>query len=767
MSETSKRCIVIIDESGKIQEIPLKNESTERYRWGRDVGQNEIVTNSAVISRTHGKFKVTPDALLYADLGSTNGTYAECGGTKTFIHASKSYTILKSGDMLRVQSPKGDREGSVLVLYSEDGQKGKWNFCPIGGTNLNIGRGHENDIVLHHPGVSRKHAIIERQGDRYDLVDCRSANGIIVNEHVMDGKRQLQDKDVIRIQNCILIYTNGGIFYKSTAQGVGLNVRHIKKVVGKGKKILDDVSLDIEGNEFVAIIGGSGAGKTTLMNAISGFDGKKEGEVLFGGMDLNKNFPVLKSLIGYVPQQDIIYENLTLKRMLYYTAKMKMPKDTSKAEIEKRILDVLDMVELSEHQNTYIRKLSGGQKKRASIAVELLADPSLFFLDEPTSGLDPGTEKKLMTMLSRLSKSQGKTIIMVTHTTQSLDLCDKVIFMGEGGRLCFCGTCEEAKMFFDTDNLVDIYNEMTDQPKVWAEQYRNCVPLQQIQADSEQKVLKKKKSSGFRQFGILSARYAELIKNDVPRLVMLLLQPVLIAFLLGIVADNDVFKIYESTKTIFFALSCAGIWIGLFNSIQEICKERTILKREYMGNMKLWSYTLSKFVIQILLGAVQAVIMTLVFQFAVGLPEKGILYSNSFAEVFITTWLTVIASMALGFVVSAVVKSGDKAMTCAPFVLIIQLLFSGILFELKGFGKNIAYFTISKWSVESYGSIAHLNKLKTRMQEAVPGTEHEFEKIFEFSRNHLLQHWGVLLLMMLVCGVLTTVILRSVSKDGR
>ena len=164
MSETSKRCIVIIDERGKIQEIPLKNESTERYRWGRDVGQNEIVTNSAVISRTHGKFKVTPDALLYADLGSTNGTYAECGGTKTFIHASKSYTILKSGDMLRVQSPKGDREGSVLVLYSEDGQKGKWNFCPIGGTNLNIGRGHENDIVLHHPGVSRKHAIIERQG---------------------------------------------------------------------------------------------------------------------------------------------------------------------------------------------------------------------------------------------------------------------------------------------------------------------------------------------------------------------------------------------------------------------------------------------------------------------------------------------------------------------------------------------------------------------------------------------------------------------------
>ena len=203
---------------------------------------------------------------------------------------------------------------------------------------------------------------------------------------------------------------------------------------------MNDVSCEIRPNEFVAIIGGSGAGKTTLMNAISGFEQEFTGKVYCNNVDLVAQFQHLKNIIGFVPQQDIIYENLTLKRMLLYTAKLKMPEDTKKQEMEQRIEAVLKMVDLLEHQNTYIRKLSGGQKKRASIAVELLADPKLFFLDEPTSGLDPGTEKNLMETLSRLAKEQNKTIIMVTHTTQNLHLCDKIIFMGPGsGSRCYPG----------------------------------------------------------------------------------------------------------------------------------------------------------------------------------------------------------------------------------------------------------------------------------------------------------------------------------------
>lgn len=761
------RYLTIIDDAGKVWDIPLESLHKERFFWGRDVEKCDIVTVSPVISRIHGKFKIVPQGLLYADVGSTNGTYVENAAGRRFVQKSKSYVCLKDGDMLRVQPSDGSLRSSVLLLYTEHTRQGKWQKLVLGADRITIGRGKENDIVLKHMGISRVHAVLNKQGDTYAISDCNSTNGLLVNENTLCGKRTLKDKDVIRILNSVLLFTKNGVYYKSSMQGVSLRIRNMNKTVSGGKQILTNVSLDIESNEFVAIIGGSGAGKSTLMNAISGFDKKREGTVLFNGIHLDDNFSVLKSLIGYVPQQDIIYENLTLRRMLLYTAKLKMPEDTAKEEIEKRICDVLEMVELTEHQNTYIRKLSGGQKKRASIAVELLADPSLFFLDEPTSGLDPGTEKKLMATLSRLSKSQGKTIVMVTHTTQSLDLCDKVIFMGQGGRVCFWGSCEEAKMFFDTDNLVDIYNKMAMQPQEWAAQYAGCVPLEPVGAYEENHVPEKKKFSGIRQFGILTMRYAELIKNDLPRLLLLLLQPVLIALLLGIVADSRVFEIYESTKSILFALSCAGIWIGLFNSIQEICKERAVLKREYMGNLKLWSYTLSKFIIQTIAGALQAAIITVVFQFAVGLPEKGILFENSFSEIFVTVWLTITASMALGFILSAVVKSGDKAMACAPFVLIIQLLFSGILFELKGMGSKIAYATIIKWSVESLGSISDLNSLTMKMQEELPGIEHEFQEIFEFSKTHLISNWAILAVMAVLCGVATTVLLRGVAKDGR
>lgn len=259
------------------------------------------------------------------------------------------------------------------------------------------------------------------------------------------------------------------------------------------------------------------------------------------------------------------------------------------------------MVDLVEHQKTYIRKLSGGQKKRASIAVELLADPKLFFLDEPTSGLDPGTEKNLMISLKKLARQQNKTIIMVTHTTANLHLCDKIIFMGPGGRLCFCGNVEEAKAFYQTDDLVNIYNMIAEDPEACERKYRNARQREKNPGTAGERKpipVKRSKNARFQQFLVLAQRYGELMFHDTQRLLVLLLQPCLIAALLYVVADKDIFKIYESTKSMLFALSCSGIWIGLFNSIQEICKERTIVKREYMANLRLPGYVMSKFVFQ-------------------------------------------------------------------------------------------------------------------------------------------------------------------------
>ena len=447
----------IIDAGGTLKEYPLNPSGEARFTLGRSNECNIRVECSGV-SGVHGKFKWINGKLYYADVGSTNGTYINKGGTTFFEKGSKTYVPLVDGDFISIHGKSSDAYNHFIMLYTEHDDGAQWTKVDIGNEKITIGRSANSDIVVNHVGASRQHAVITTYKDGYAIQDLSSMNGVFLNGSLIKQPVKLRDNDLITILNMKIIYNSGFLYYRSRQNGVSLSVRNLYKKVNGNRYILNDVNLDIGSNEFVAIIGGSGAGKSTVMNAISGFDKEVTGQVTCDGMDMHKNFSTLKNIIGYVPQEDIIYNNLTLRRMLYYTAKLKMPKDVSASEIEARITKVLEMVELSQHQNTYIRKLSGGQKKRASIAVEMLADPSLFFLDEPTSGLDPGTEKNLMQTLNRLAKLQGKTIIMVTHTTQSLHLCDKIVFMGPGGKLCFCGTVDEARIFFQTENLVDMYN---------------------------------------------------------------------------------------------------------------------------------------------------------------------------------------------------------------------------------------------------------------------------------------------------------------------
>lgn len=767
----SKRTLTIIDTASHLTEICLDDFGKSKLILGRNKEGSDIVISDSIVSKLHGSFILQGNTTWYADCGSSNGTFVEEYGQTRLLDEKHGYVELHDKSVLRIGN-LSDPDKMILILYKTSTEQEVWKSQTLGSMTVNIGRAAGNEIILKHPGVSNHHCQIRFENGKYILCDKRSANGVMVNGRNVIHQVNLRDKDIIQILDFQLCFSNQCIYYKSTMRGISLTVCGINKYVGSGnkkKQILKDVSCEIQGNEFVAIIGGSGAGKTTLMNAISGFEPDFEGKVFCNGIDLIGQFQNLKNIIGFVPQQDIIYENLTLKRMLYYTAKLKMPEDTLNVEIHQRITEVLKMVDLDEHRNTYIRKLSGGQKKRASIAVELLADPKLFFLDEPTSGLDPGTEKNLMMTLSRLSKEQNKTIIMVTHTTQNLQLCDKIIFMGPGGRMCFCGNVNAARAFYQTDNLVNIYNMIAANPQMWEQRFSETGGIKgqfQVMEGSEE-LVKPKNESSFRQFRILLCRYAELMKNDYSRLLVLLLQPFLIAILLYIVADKEIFNIYESTKSMLFALSCSGIWIGLFNSIQEICKERVIVKREYMANLKLPGYVFSKFVLQAVLGFVQAFILTYIFLKFIDKEREGIFFDSFGTEIFLTIWLTILVAVTMGFVISSVVKTGDKAMVVAPFVLIIQLLFSGILFNLKGIGEKISYCTISRWSVESLGSISKLNKLQLRMQEDYPMLEHKAEAFFKATKGHLIQTWSILIVMTVFFMTVSIFMLRSISKDRR
>ena len=469
-SENRQASRMIVLAGTNFYDYDLKAFGKDRILFGRDSDRCDIVIPMSTISGVHGKIKFANGKTYVGDVGSTNGTYLYRGEIYEWMKPRKYYQK-ESGDwILRIDAKNHVSNQSAVIILTDSLQKSAWQCQTLSEGLTLIGRGSDNTIVMDSPGISRKHAAIMNQNGVYTIIDYGSMNGVYVNGKRVNRDEQIAEKDMIQIANFLFFVVDGKLLYQGAMSGVSLRLENISKEVGRGagrKKILNQVYGDIGSNEFVAIIGGSGAGKTTVMNAMSGFDRDIEGNVFCNGIDLRRNFNSLKNMIGFVPQQDIIYENLKLKKMLLYTAKMKMPSDTTRAEMELRIYKVLEMVDLTQHADTYIRKLSGGQKKRASIAVELLADPGLFFLDEPTSGLDPDTEQSLMHTLASLSKSEGKTIIMVTHTTQSIHLCDKVIFMGPGGKICYCGPPSEMNEYFGKQDLVEIYNELAVNTDNW------------------------------------------------------------------------------------------------------------------------------------------------------------------------------------------------------------------------------------------------------------------------------------------------------------
>ncbi len=772
-----KAYLNIIDGQGMIQKVSLNSFKKEYITFGTD-SQNDIVLpkRDNYVSRRHGLLRMINGRVYYRDINNSNGSYVISPSYSGFLKNTGYDVELDDNSVIKIGNLMNSSRMTVLWLtYMSD--LDNLERILLNGNSITIGRDGANDITLDNPYISKVHArLYMSHGGSYVISDNSSRSGVLVDGIPVMDQAVLKDKDVIQILGYQLLYSQNCIYYKKKASGIVLRAVNISKVVDNGKKILDGVNLEIKGNEFVAIIGGSGAGKSTLMGVLNGFDKKHTGDVYYNNISITKNFNSIKDIIGYVPQDDIVYENLTLRDMLRYSAELRMPADQTDEEISHRIDEVLATLDLTANQNTYIRKLSGGQKKRASIAVELLADPKVFFLDEPTSGLDPGTEKNLMQAMSRLSKEQERTIVMVTHTTQSLHLCDKVIFMGPGGRLCFVGSVDEAKTFFNTDDLTEIYNLIAEDPVYWAETYRRGqgARTQSISGNPGEAVkTKKNKVSGLYQFAVIFERYVHLSMNDWKKMAIQLATPVIMGIIIWFIADENFLKTYSGTKSILFTMSCAAIWIGLFAAIQEVCKERNILKREYMANLRLRSYVSAKFFVLMMLCIVQSLLLVttsivmLRFKYSgddeIELTAENTLFGTDkgiTTEMLITIWLTMLASVALGLLISSFFRNSDKATTIAPFVLIIQLVFSGMLFQLEGAKETISYITFSRWSVDALGRISNLRLL----EGYIDGMD---ENMFEWSVNGLLSDWIILIIMTVVCLLLSAVVLRNISRDSR
>lgn len=347
-SENRQASRMIVLAGTNFYDYDLKAFGKDRILFGRDSDRCDIVIPMSTISGVHGKIKFANGKTYVGDVGSTNGTYLYRGEIYEWMKPRKYYQK-ESGDwILRIDAKSHVSNQSAVIILTDSLQKSAWQCQTLSEGLTLIGRGSDNTIVMDSPGISRKHAAIMNQNGVYTIIDYGSMNGVYVNGKRVNRDERIAEKDMIQIANFLFFVVDGKLLYQGAMSGVSLRLENISKEVGRGtgrKKILNQVYGDIGSNEFVAIIGGSGAGKTTVMNAMSGFDRDIEGNVFCNGIDLRRNFNSLKNMIGFVPQQDIIYENLKLKKMLLYTAKMKMSSDTTRAEMELRIYKVLEMVE--------------------------------------------------------------------------------------------------------------------------------------------------------------------------------------------------------------------------------------------------------------------------------------------------------------------------------------------------------------------------------------------------------------------------------------
>ncbi|HET9918888.1 MAG TPA: ATP-binding cassette domain-containing protein, partial [Ktedonobacteraceae bacterium] len=406
-------------------------------------------------------------------------------------------------------------------------------------------------IQLDHPQVSARHAVLRKSGSGHLLIDRNSTNHTYVNGRSIT-RTLLKRGDEIHIGPFQYIYQGGLLQPITSNQVIDIKAFQLKRTVmkdGKHVPLLNDISLAIPACSFVALVGASGAGKSTLMDALNGVR-PVDGKVYYDGKDYYASFEAFRAQIGYVPQDDIVHRELTVERALSYAARLRLPDDFSSMQIRQRVNEVLHDVEMYEHRSKLITKLSGGQRKRVSIALELLAKPSVFFLDEPTSGLDPGLDRKLMKLLRNLAR-KGQTIVLVTHATANIMECDYVCFLSEGSMVYF-GPPEKATRFFKVkdEDFTDIYIQLEEakRNKRTPEQvnkfrtssdYREYVEkllgrntVVAMPQPGQQKTKTRPRGNPWRQFGLLSLRYLELLIKDWKNLLILALQAPIIALIL-------------------------------------------------------------------------------------------------------------------------------------------------------------------------------------------------------------------------------------------
>jgi ABC-type multidrug transport system ATPase subunit/predicted component of type VI protein secretion system len=712
----------------------------ERVTLGR-ASDNSIVLASRIVSGHHAVLERSGDGYRIRALPEAANPILLSG------ESLREAKRLSDGDTLRIGSQ--DPGMMVTLVYlspAEAGQKSKAEPINFAGKDrLQIGRDPSNDVVLASPTVSRYHAVVERIGQRYRVRDLNSSNGTFVNEQRISGEVWLQAGDVIHIGPHRFVLGEDQLAQVQDGGGMQVEILGLNKWVRKDLNLLKNISLLFQPKEFIVVVGQSGGGKSTLLDAVAGFRPATHGQVLVNNIDIYRHFDAIRNEIGFVPQKDIIHMELTVYQALDYAAKLRMPADTTREERHQRIMEVLQDLDLAHRKDVQISGLSGGQQKRVSIGVELLTKPGLFFLDEPTSGLDPGTETALMHLMRRLA-DQGRTIILITHATKNVMLADKVVFLARGGYVAWFGPPDQALQYFDQFReerdrrakpmeFDEIYAILDDPSKgkaeEWARRYlqhpayqehvvrplqalgRNISDVIQSPAAKESanrlayKPLRNR-VSGLRQFAILSARNIKILFRDRASLVLMLVSAPLTAMLdvlLAVILGRDLFSFSEGDAAnaivSLFQPIIFAIMIGGLSQMREFVKEAEIFKRERLVNLKVLPYVMSKIWVAALLALYQAATYTIIHYLAFKMPGGTL----EFLLFYLTLTLATLAGMMLGLLASAVAPNANAAPLIVILLIIPQVVLGGALIPMP---SSISAVTVSRWAFEPIVGITGL-----------------------------------------------------------
>jgi len=592
---------------------------------------------------------------------------------------------------------------------------------------LRIGRAPDNEVVVSDLSVSRYHAELRRRSSGFEIVDLGSHNGTYVNGQRVTSA-PVTEADIIGIGPATF-HTVGQELQEFIDTGdVSLNVQDLTVRISGGKVLLDRVTFPLGERCLLGVIGPSGAGKSTLLGALTGMQPAGAGTVLYDNRDLYKNYAELKHRIGLVPQQDIMHTQLTARRALRYAAELRFPRDTSARERNQRVDEVIEELGLTAHAQTRAAALSGGQRKRVSVALELLTKPSLLFLDEPTSGLDPGLDKSVMEMMAGLAHD-GRTVIVVTHSVANLDLCDRLLVLVPGGKVAFFGPPREGLRHFGKPGWAEVFQAFEAEPgRDWAGEFKRSPLYAQYITTGVNAVAPAagprpiapapRARNHLSQLSTLVRRYLAVIASDKGYLATLAIAPIALAVILRAASSSMGLASgphgNANAITVLDILAIGACFIGTLNAVREIVKEKSIYTRERAAGLSAGAYLWSKLLVLGVLSAMQAVVMTLIGLSGRPVPPHGSLLPSSMLELLLAMALLAMASMTVGLLISAVVKTSETTLVLLFISVMLQIVLTGGVIAIAGkVGvEQLAWISPSRWGFGAVASTTNLNLLE-------------------------------------------------------